>query len=327
MSNTARVGLIVMCSLNPSKIAFIFPGQGSQSIGMGRDLALRYPLANEIFARADSLLGYSISQICWEGPQEILNDTQYTQPALFVHSIAVLKVLNQEHPGLLPKFVAGHSMGEISALVAAGVVSFDDGLRLVQQRGTLMKQSGERNPGGMAAILGMERDTLDAICREISASGNLVQVANDNCPGQIVISGSQIGIQLAMDEARKRGAKKTIPLAVSIAAHSPIMQDAKIEFSKFIDQIPMVNPRIPIVGNVCHSAMISVEEIKHDIKEQLTSPVYWTDSVKYMIKNGVDCFIEIGNGTVLAGLVKRIDSQATVLSIATPSDFDKLDAV
>ncbi|MGB9668750.1 MAG: ACP S-malonyltransferase [Anaerolineales bacterium] len=316
-----------MCSLNLGNIAFIFPGQGSQSIGMGRELAQCYPLANEIFSRADSLLGYSISKICWEGPQEDLNDTQYTQPALFVHSMAVLKVLNQKHPNIFPKYVAGHSMGEISALVASGVVSFDDGLRLVQQRGKLMKKSGEQNPGGMAAILGMERDTLDAICREISASGNLVQVANDNCPGQIVISGSQVGIQLAMDEARKRGAKKTIPLAVSIAAHSPIMQAAKIAFSKFIDQIPVVNPTVPIVGNVCHSAMISVEEIKHDIKEQLTSPVYWTDSVRYMIEHGVNYFIEIGNGAVLAGLVKRIDSQVNVLSIATPSDFDKLDAV
>lgn len=327
MSNTARVGLITMCSLNPDNTAFLFPGQGSQSIGMGRDLAQYDPLANDIFKKADSILGFSIRKICWEGPPELLNDTEYTQPALFVHSIAVLKVLNQKHPDLLPKFVAGHSMGEISALVASGVVSFEDGLKLVQQRGRLMKQSGERNPGGMAAILGLDRDILDAICQGISTSGALVQIANDNCPGQIVISGSQAGIQLAMDEARRSGAKKIIPLAVSIAAHSPIMQEAKIEFSKFIDQITMVPPKVPIVGNVCHSAITTIEEIKHDIKEQLTSPVYWTDSVRFMIDNGVNSFLELGNGTVLAGLVKRIDNQVNVLSIGTPSDFDKLDAV
>ncbi|MGB9669447.1 MAG: ACP S-malonyltransferase, partial [Anaerolineales bacterium] len=307
--------------------AFVFPGQGSQSLGMGYDLATEFASANALFSKADALLEYPLSKICWEGPLDKLNDTQYTQPALFVHSIATLTVLKQKLLYFTPKFVAGHSMGEITALVAADVISFEDGLNLVQHRGRLMKKSGELNPGGMAAILGLDIKALEEICEQVSRTGNLVQVANDNCPGQIVISGTKSGINFAMEEAKKRGAKKTIPLAVSIAAHSPIMAPAKNEFKKIINGLTFRDAKIAIVGNVCHTAMISAEEIKYDIKEQLTSPVYWTDSIKYMIENGIENFIEIGNGTVLAGLIKRIDSSVNVISIGAPSDFTKLDAV
>ncbi len=307
--------------LNPHEIAFLFPGQGSQQLGMGYQLAQQYQIARETFEHADQFLGFPLSEVCWHGPIERLNDTYYTQPALYTHSIAALRVFKEIFGDFQPRFIAGHSMGEITALAAAEAISFEDGLFLAQQRGRLMKESGEKQPGGMAAILGLEADTLYEVCNEACAQGEIVQVANDNCPGQIVISGSHQGVAKASELALARGAKKAIKLAVSIAAHSQLMAPAQAEFSKFVDQISFVQPKVPVVGNVCHTAMTTVAQLKEDIKAQLTSPVYWTDSVRYMIQNGIVHFIELGSGSVLCGLIKRIDPKVRTAALGTPEDF------
>ncbi|PWH20445.1 MAG: [acyl-carrier-protein] S-malonyltransferase [Anaerolineae bacterium] len=309
------------------QIAILFPGQGSQQLGMGATLANEFEVAQETFIQADAQLGYPLSEICWQGPLEKLNDTYYTQPALYTHSIAAWRVFKMLFPDLNPLFFAGHSMGQITALAACEAVSFEDGLTLAAHRGRLMKESGEQNPGGMAAILGLDAEPLHEICQQVAAQGDLVQVANDNCPGQIVISGSHQGVTKASELALSRGAKKAIKLAVSIAAHSQLMAPAQVEFSKIVDRIPFEDPKVPLVGNVCHTAMSTKEQLKDDIKAQLTSPVYWTDSVRYMIENGVQCFIELGSGSVLSGLIKRIDPNVQTYALGTAEDFAKFSAV
>lgn len=311
----------------PEQSAFLFPGQGSQALGMGSALAQTYPEAMSVFDRADEVLGYPLTQICWNDPQSQLNDTIYTQPALLTHSIAALKVFQQHISDQPPRFLAGHSMGEITALVAANSLSFEDGLLLAHHRGRVMKKSGEENPGGMAAILGLEIDTLNELCQKIRQTGEPVQVANDNCPGQIVISGSHQGVDQVIELARANGAKKAIKLAVSIPAHSALMESAQIEFKKIVDEIQILPPIRPIVGNVCRIAMTAPVSIKNDIISQLVSPVYWTQSIQYMIANGVHTFIELGSGTVLSGLVKRINNQVQTISLGTPQDYEQIAAV
>jgi [acyl-carrier-protein] S-malonyltransferase len=293
-------------------IAFLFPGQGSQSIGMGQQLAAAYPLANQTFMDADRLLGISLSRISWSGPDEQLNDTINTQPALFVHSIAALRVIQEKNPDLHPAFVAGHSMGELSALVSAGSLNFEEGLRLVRKRGELMKQAGEKSPGGMAAILGLDIDTLEKICSAASNSTEIVQIANDNCPGQVVISGASAALERAMQAAKDAGARRAVRLAVSIAAHSPLMVHA---------------PTIPIIGNVSALPLLEVEHIRKDLQAQLNSRVRWTESIQLMLSKGVSTFIEIGNNSVLVGLLKRIDRNARGYSIGNPEDLETLSTI
>ncbi len=295
---------------------------------MGYQLAQQFEIARQTFEEADRTLGYKLSEICWQGPLDQLNDTYYTQPALFTHSIAAWRVFLELYKNFEPRFIAGHSMGEITALVACYSISFEDGLYLAQHRGRLMKESGERQPGGMAAILGLDSLVLHQICKEIvDQVGEIVQVANDNCPGQIVISGSHQGVEKASQLALARGAKKAIKLAVSIAAHSQLMASAKDEFARLVDQIEFNQPKIPLVGNVCHTAITTVEELREDVKSQLTSPVYWTDSIRYMIENGVQYFVELGSGSVLSGLIKRIDPKAQTISLGSPEDFANFPAV
>lgn len=304
-------------------VAFLFPGQGAQSVGMGAGLAENYPAARQLFAQADEILGFSLSSLAWQGPEADLNDTINTQPALFVHSVAAWKVLKQDFPALQPVFVAGHSMGQLSALVASGALPFADGLRLARRRGELMKQAGETNPGGMAAVLGAEISLLEQICAQASTAEEIVQVANDNCPGQVVISGAKPALERAMALAAQAGIRRIRPLAVSIAAHSPLMAPAQADFNQAIASIPLVDPLIPLVGNVSARPLTTVTGLAEDLNAQLTSRVRWTETIRFITAQGVQNFIELGNGNVLAGLIKRIDDQANVISLGAPADFEK----
>lgn len=310
--------------MQPEKTAFIFPGQGSQQSGMGSALAQAYPLAREIFERADQILEYPLSRLAWEGPNETLDDTVHTQPALLVHSVAALQVLQHHFPGFQPACVAGHSMGELSALVAAGSLGFEDALRLVQQRGQLMKRAGQLEPGGMAAVLGLDIPILEEICSQASQGGSLVQVANDNCPGQVVISGHANALESAMELAVSAGARKVIRLAVSIAAHSPLMATAQQDFNRAVEQAPIRDPHLPIIANVSALSMHTAAEIRADLQDQLRSRVRWTETIQHMLAAGIDTFVEIGSGEVLSGLVKRIDRRLTRIALGKPEDFGHL---
>ena len=310
--------------MTSTKIAFLFPGQGSQFVGMGRELVESYPEARDIFAQADDVLGFSLSRLCFDGPEAELTDTLNAQPAILTHSIAALRVIQARAPQITPAFVAGHSMGEFGALVAAGALSFEDGVRLVRERGRLMKQAGQAQPGGMAAIMNLTRDVLDEVCSEATrAVGKPVQVANDNSPGQIVISGDVAALDKAMELAKARGAKRAIKLAVSIAAHSQLMTMAARSFRGELDAIAFGPSRIPVVGNV-YARPIALVDIRDELEAQLTSPVRWTESVQYLAQQGVTTCIEVGPKDVLAGLVRRIDTTLTAMSVGDPKGFQLL---
>jgi [acyl-carrier-protein] S-malonyltransferase len=307
-----------------SEIAFLFPGQGSQAIGMGKELAEVYPIARQVFEQADELLGFRLSHMAWEGPEAELNDTLNTQPALLAHSVAVLRVFQERYPEVRPAFVAGHSMGELSALVGAGALSFEQALPLVRRRGELMKRAGEVSPGGMAAIIGLDIPTLDRICAEASTPDEIVQVANDNCPGQVVISGASAALQRALQLAQQSGARRAVPLAVSIAAHSPLMAHAQGDFNQAVEAAPIVDPLYPLVGNVTGQALTQAGQVCDDLRRQLTSRVRWTESIQAMIAGGAATFLELGSGSVLTGLLKRIDRQVSGVALGAPADFNRL---
>jgi [acyl-carrier-protein] S-malonyltransferase len=307
--------------LNPQTTAFVFPGQGSQVAGMGKELGETYPIAKETFDEADSILGFAISNLMWNGPAEELNETINTQPALYVHSIAAWKTFALHYPDFRPATVAGHSLGELSALTASGALSFSDGLRLVRTRGELMKRAGELNPGGMAAILGVDIPTLDKVCAEASTADEIVQVANDNCPGQVVISGHKPALERAMTGAKAAGAKRALALAVSIAAHSPLMASIQQEWNAAVDGCAMETPQIPVLGNVHAKPMLTADEMRADIKAQMQSRVRWTESVQVMQRNGIQSYVEAGSGEVLLGMIKRIDPAAARFPLGAPKDF------
>ncbi len=294
--------------MNWTKTAFVFPGQGSQVVGMGKDLVEAYPVARETFENADDILGFGLSTLCFEGPEATLNDTINTQPALYVAGIATLRALQQEAPDAVPSFVAGHSLGELTALTAAGALAFEDGVRLVRERGRLMKAAGEQSPGAMAALLGLDTEAvLDVCAKAREQTGGVLVLANDNCPGQIVISGDNTAIDAGIELAKKAGARRAVKLAVSIAAHSPLMESASAEFQEALKGIDFSEPTIPIYANVTAAPLTSAEAIREELNNQLTHSVRWTESVRAMIAAGAEHFVELGPKDVLSGLLRRID--------------------
>lgn len=302
-----------------NRIALVFPGQGSQYVGMGRLLYNVSPAARRIFDRADEVLGFSLTTLCFEGPQSELDDTMNAQPAILAVSIACLDALRERlNPlgiNILPAMVAGHSLGEFTAMVAAGAIEFEEALLLVRERGRLMKESSIERPGGMAAVIGLNEQQLQAVVDESQAHG-VVTMANANSPGQTVLSGEVGALLWAMDLAKARGAKLVQRLAVSIASHSPLMQQASVHFSELLSQVNMRPPIVPLIANISAQMLNSVEELRHELNGQLTRPVQWTNSVHTMVEHGVETFIELGPKQVLTGLIRRINSQVQTLSLS-----------
>lgn len=311
------------------QFALLFPGQGSQAVGMARELADNFASARDAMAEADETLGISLSTLCYDGPEEVLTDTINAQPALMAASVAALRAIGEAIPDLpAPAALAGHSMGEYSALVAAGSLSYADGLRLVSERGRLMKEAGERSPGGMAAVLGLEIDAVDTICAEARAgTGGVVQVANDNCPGQVVISGDDRALEDAMQRLSAAGARKVVRLAVSIAAHSPLMAPAAAELQQAIEATDLRPPAVPVIGNVHALPLQTVEDVRADLVAQLTASVRWTGSMRFLAGLGITTVVEVGSGDVLSNLMKRIERDVCRLAVGDPQGIERLRAV
>ena len=295
-----------------AKVAYVFPGQGSQAVGMGLDIYKKYPSAKEIFDEADRTLGFSLSRLCFEGPEDELAQTINVQPAVLTASIACLKAAEEVSGSSLPfpDVVAGHSLGEYTALVVAGVLSLSEAVRLVRERGNLMNEAGRVNPGGMVAVLGLDEKTVRDTC--LSAG---TEISNINCPGQIVVSGVEERLVEFKRLAEMRGARRIIPLKVSGAFHSRLMQPASEGLKKAISGFTFHEPLVPVVANVTAQRLIDVQAIKQELVDQVIHCVQWQRSVENMIADGVTTFLEIGHGQVLAGLIKRINPEVQVLNI------------
>lgn len=288
------------------KKAYVFPGQGAQYVGMGKELYETSPLAKELFEKANEILGFRITDLMFAGTDEDLKQTKVTQPAIFLHSVIMAKTLGEEFQ---PDMTAGHSLGEFSALVAAGALSFEDGLRLVHARALAMQKACEKQPSTMAAILALDDAKVDEICASID---DVVVPANYNCPGQIVISGSIGGVEKACELMKEAGAKRALLLKVGGAFHSPLMEPARVELSAAIEATPFSVPVCPVYQNVSTTGETDPETIKKNLIAQLTSPVKWTQSVQQMIADGATEFVELGPGTVLQGLVSKINKEVSV---------------
>ncbi|MGB8347410.1 MAG: ACP S-malonyltransferase [Ktedonobacteraceae bacterium] len=334
-----------------AQIAFVFPGQGSQTVGMGADIYDAFPAARGVFATADQALGFALSDLCFQGPEERLRETVNAQPAIVTVSLALLAALQAALAGdaghssltspLTPAYSAGHSVGEYAALVAAGAIDLTDAIRLVRERGRLMHHEGTICPGGMAAVIGMDGDVLQDVCREATeltlnaaARGSATErpthvgagkviVANFNAPGQIVISGENLALQRAVELAKERGAKRVIPLAVSGAFHSPVMQPAAEGLARMIATTAIRDARLPVVSNISATPLREAQAIRDELARQIATSVQWTRTIEYLVQVGVTAFIEIGPGQALTGMIKRIAKGVTTLNVSNQADISK----
>jgi [acyl-carrier-protein] S-malonyltransferase len=292
------------------KIAFVFPGQGSQYVGMGKDIYEHYPVAKKVFQQASDALGYDVADLCFNGPVEELNRTFRTQPCILTVSSALNSVLKEK--GIQPSVVAGHSLGEYSALVAAEVISLEDSVSLTEKRGRFMQEAVPEGKGLMAAILGLDREKVDEICNSLISG--YAAAANYNCPGQIVIAGEKTAVEEAIELCKSAGAKRAIALAVSVPSHCKLMNGASERLGELLGTIELKDPLIPLVNNADAKFLKTAEEIKPSLIRQLNSPLLWEDSIKAIYASGIDTFIEVGPGKVLSGLIKRIVPEAKISS-------------
>lgn len=304
-----------------SQIAFLFPGQGSQAPGMGLDLAQHFTRAREVFEEADAALGFALSKLCFEGPAEELQLTANTQPAILAVSVAAARVL--EEKGIRPDYVAGHSLGEYSALVAAGALGLTEALRLVRKRGEYMQQAVRVGEGAMAALLGLDSDAVDEICRE-AAEGEVVSAANRNSPAQVVIAGNRAAVQRAIELAKARGAKRAILLNVSAPFHCSLMKPAAERLAVDLDAAAISDPRVPLVNNADAVVVRSAEAVRDGLKRQVTSPVKWAESMLALRREGAELFVEAGPGKVLSGLMRQIDREARTSPAGDRASLDEV---
>jgi [acyl-carrier-protein] S-malonyltransferase len=300
-------------------LAWVFPGQGSQEVGMGRDVFDRYPDAREVLQQADRVLEMPLTRLCFDGPEDELRQTINQQPAIVAVSLAYLAAARGKHAGVErpPALVAGHSLGEYSALIATGVLSFEDGLRLVRERGRLMQLAGDRNPGTLAAVMGLDESALEEVCQEAGA-----EICNINSENQIVIGGEHDAVSRAMDLARARGARKCVSLNVSAAFHSSLMRPAAIGMAEAVERLQFHDPIVPIVANCSGDLLRSGQAVREELVRQVSTAVQWRRSIVNMVQAGITTFVEIGPGRVLSGLIRQIDRNVSLLNIAKAADIE-----
>lgn len=300
-------------------VAYIFPGQGAQYVGMGKELCETYPRAKEIFDKANEILDFDLKKLCFEGPREELATTLNSQPAILTHSVALLRVLESRNQDIQPKYALGLSLGEFTALVASGCISFEDGVALVRKRGEFMDEASQKNPGKMVSILGMDFETVEKLCKGIGDC----EIANLNCPGQIVVSGKVKNIELLAGLAKDTGAKRAVMLEVSGAFHSSLMTPAKEKIDKEIEKISFNTPEYPVVCNITAEPTTDIQEIKKNISNHVISQTYWEKSIRFIASQGIDTYLEIGPGKVLRGLLRKIDPKLKVINFDKPQDFEQ----